>query len=91
MGSDPFIRSPRPVVFRVRERPKFVDLFSRGVSIAGIPGREDLTAKRSRPEMAPQRFEKIESAPGIGMASEGSKLQYLVHGRWLTERSGSSI
>ena len=26
-----------------------------------------LTAKRSRPEMAPQRLEKIESAPGNGM------------------------
>jgi hypothetical protein len=31
--------------------------------------------------MAPQRFEKIESAPGNGMASEASKLQDVVHGR----------
>jgi hypothetical protein len=38
-------------------------------------------AKRSRPEMAPQRLEKIESAPGNGMGSEASNLQDLVHGR----------
>ena len=31
--------------------------------------------------MAPQRLEKIESAPGNGMASEALKLQDLVHGR----------
>jgi hypothetical protein len=33
------------------------------------------------PEMAPQRLEKIESAPGNGMASEVSNPQHLVHGR----------
>ena len=43
--------------------------------------RERLKAKRSRPEMAPQRLEKIESAPGNGMGSEPSNLQDLVHGR----------
>ena len=43
--------------------------------------REGLTAKRSRPEMAPQRLEKIESAPGNGMASEASNPQDVVHGR----------
>ena len=31
--------------------------------------------------MAPQRLEKIESAPGNGMGSETSNLQDLVHGR----------
>ena len=31
--------------------------------------------------MAPQRLEKIESAPGIGMVSEASNPQDLVHGR----------
>ena len=31
--------------------------------------------------MAPQRLEKIESAPGNGMGSEASNLQDLVHGR----------
>src|SRR5271170_1976090 len=31
--------------------------------------------------MAPQRLEKIESAPGIGMVSEASNPQHLVHGR----------
>ena len=40
-----------------------------------------LGAERSRPEMAPQRLEKIESAPGNGRASEASKPQHLVHGR----------
>ena len=37
--------------------------------------------KRSRREMAPQRFEKIESGPGNGMGSEASNLLDLVHGR----------
>ena len=41
-------------------------------------------AKRSRPEMAPQRLEKIESAPGNGMASEASNPQDLVRGLRLT-------
>jgi hypothetical protein len=40
-----------------------------------------LTAKRTRPEMAPQRLEKIESAPGNGMGSEASNPQDVVHGR----------
>jgi hypothetical protein len=31
--------------------------------------------------MPPQRLEKIESAPGIGMVSEASNPQDLVHGR----------
>src|SRR5271168_4582035 len=39
------------------------------------------TARRPRPEMAPQRLEKIESAPGNGMGSEAWKPQHLVHGR----------
>jgi hypothetical protein len=38
-------------------------------------------ANRLRREMAPQRLENIESAPGNGMASEASKPQDLVHGR----------
>src|SRR5271168_5277604 len=50
-------------------------------AVAGIAARECLTAKRSRPEMAPQRLEKIESAPGNGMGSEASNPQHLVHGR----------
>jgi hypothetical protein len=33
------------------------------------------------PKMAPQRLEKIESAPENGMASEASKPQHLVYGR----------
>src|SRR5271168_63046 len=47
----------------------------------GIAARECLTAKRSRPEMAPQPLEKIESAPGNGMGSEASNPQDLVPGR----------
>src|SRR5271170_6661826 len=58
-----------------------VDLFNRGVSVVGIAAREAVTAKRSRPEMAPQRLEKIESAPGNGMVPEASNPQNLVHGR----------
>ena len=54
---------------------------NRGVSLAGIAAREGLTAKRSRPEMAPQPLEKIESAPGNGMGSEASNPQDVVHGR----------
>ena len=64
-------RSPRVIV----------DFLNRGVSVARMAGREDMTANRSRPEMAPQRFEKIESGPGNGMASDASKLQHLVRGR----------
>jgi hypothetical protein len=36
---------------------------------------------RACPEMAPQRLEKIESAPENGMASEVSNPQHLVYGR----------
>jgi hypothetical protein len=49
--------------------------------LAGNAAREDPTANRSRPEMAPQRLEKIESAPENGMVAEASKLQHLVYGR----------
>jgi hypothetical protein len=54
-----------------------VDLLNRGGSVAGIAARE-ADGKRSRPEMAPQRLEKIESAPGDGMASEASNPPDLV-------------
>ena len=57
-----------------------VDLLNRGDSVAGIAARE-ADGKRSRPEMAPQRLEKIESAPGNGMASEASNPPDLVHRR----------
>ena len=43
-------------------------------------GLEDKVWK-SRPEMAAQRLEKIESAPGNGMGSEAANLLDLVHGR----------
>src|SRR5271154_1365265 len=57
-----------------------VNLLNRGDSVAGIAARE-ADGKRSRPEMAPQRLEKIESAPGNGMASQGSNPQGMVHRR----------
>jgi hypothetical protein len=50
-------------------------------SAATIGSRENLTARGSRPEMAPQRVEKIESAPGNGMGSEPSKPQDVVDER----------
>jgi len=56
-------------------------LRSSQAAVVGIAAREGLTAKRSRPEMAPQRLEKIESAPENGMGSEASNPQDLVHGR----------
>jgi hypothetical protein len=64
---------------RARRREVFRgDRFDRAKSSAA---REGLTTKRSRPEMAPQRLEKIESAPGNGMGSEASNPQDLVRGR----------
>ena len=55
---------------------------NRGVLVAGIAAREGPDGKkRSRPEMAPQRLEKIESAPGNGMGSEALNPQDVVHGR----------
>src|SRR5271156_1553866 len=51
------------------------------VSVAVTAGREGVTAKRNRREIAPQRLEKIESAPENGMVSEASNPQGLVCGR----------
>ena len=42
------------------------------------PWLEARIAKRSRPQMAPQRLEKIESAPGNGMAPEAPEPQDMV-------------
>src|SRR5208337_2210800 len=50
-----------------REEP-IIGLLSRGVSVAGAAAWEGPTAKGARREMAPQRLEKVESAPGNGMA-----------------------
>ncbi len=60
-----------------RQEP-VVRLLDRGVS--GAAAREGLTAKPARPEMAPQRLEKIGSAPGIGIA-----LAALDHKIWCWE------
>ena len=57
------------------------DVWNRGVLVAGIAARESVTAKRSRREMAPQRLEKIESAPGNGMVSVASNPQDVVRAR----------
>ena len=46
--------------------------------------------RRSRPQMAPQRLEKIKSAPGNGMGSEAPNLQHLVHGR-AADGGGSGV
>jgi hypothetical protein len=54
-----------------RQEPVVV-LLDRGVSVAGGAAPEGPTAKRAPPEMAPQRLEKVESAPGNGMASAAS-------------------
>ena len=56
-----------------------VNLLNRGDSVAGITARE--ADRQSRREMAPQRLEKIESAPGNGMVSQASYPQGLVQGR----------
>src|SRR5271168_4756816 len=66
---------PRSAVPAEAAEP-IVDLLNRGVSVAGI-ARE---WKRSRWEMAPQRLEKIESAPGNGMGSDASNPQDVVDG-----------
>jgi hypothetical protein len=55
------------------------------------PSVVDLPARRSGQEMAPQRLEKIESAPGNGRVSEASNPQYLVPGARLTRRSLAPI
>ena len=59
---------------------------NRGVSLAGIAAREGLTAKWSRPEMAPQRLEKIESAPGNGRARKPRTHKMWYTGARLTMR-----
>jgi hypothetical protein len=51
---------------------------------AAPAARRSSRGNRSRPEMAPQRLEKIESAPGKGMGSKASNPLDLVHGRSLT-------
>jgi hypothetical protein len=74
------VLSPALLESQPGARGLIVDLSSRGVSVGGTAAREDLTAYRGRPEMAPQRLEKIESAPENGRGSEASKPQHLVHG-----------
>ena len=54
-----------------RQEP-VLGLLDRGVPIAGVAAPEGLTAKRAPRQMAPQRLEKVESAPGNGMASAAS-------------------
>ena len=68
-GPSPKALSSRLIVVRL----------NRGVSVAGIAARE--VHGKSRREMAPQWLEKIESAPGNGMASEAANPQDVVHGR----------
>jgi hypothetical protein len=58
----------------------------RGVSIAVIAVREADGKIWSRPEMAPQRLERIESAPGNGMGSDASNHKMWYTGARLTAR-----
>ena len=93
---DRSVASRRPArQARTRRDRRIIE--NRGVSVAEIAEREDVVEKPTRdpagqtarsdeapparPEMAPQGLEKIESGPGIGMGSDASDPQYLVHGR----------
>src|ERR1700722_5363980 len=76
----PWARGAAPKPRLAAPEPRAISS-DRDVSLAGIAPREGVTAKRSRPEMAPQRLEKIESAPGNGMVSEVLNPQDVVHGR----------
>jgi hypothetical protein len=58
-----------------REGPVGDDLLNRRVAAAGIAAQARLNAKRGHREMTPQSIGKIDSMPGIGMASEGSDPQ----------------
>ena len=58
------------------ERPA-VGVRSRGVATAGAAARAGLTAKRARPQKAPQRLEKVEPAPGNGRSPAGADPRYL--------------
>jgi len=62
-----------------RQEPA-VHLLDRVVSVAGAAAREGLTAKRGRPEMAPQRLEEVGFVPGNGMALAALDPQDLVLG-----------
>ncbi len=57
---------------RTRRQEPIVKLLNRGASVARIATQAGVMAERSRPEMTPQGFEKIDSAPGNGMASQTS-------------------
>src|ERR1700678_2361116 len=77
---DPRRRSPRLIVDFFEPRP---------FGLTGSQREEDLTARPSRPEMAPQRIDNIESAPENGMVSEASRPQDVEYGRALAVRSES--
>ena len=65
----------------VRWGKLIADHLSLAVPIGEIAAGARLTAKRIGPQMAPQRLENIDSAPGNGMAPDASNLQHLVSGR----------
>src|SRR5271170_1965106 len=67
-----------------------VDLLNRGDLVRRDRGAGGLTAKRSRPEMAPQRLEKIESAPGNGWARKPRTYKMWYTGPWLTVSDSGS-
>jgi len=90
---------------KLRSRSIFVpataeiaELIVAGVSVAGIAAREDPTAKRSRPEMAPQRLEKIKPRPEMVWARKPRthKIWYpggrlTVRGSRLTNRKNDKV
>ena len=63
-----------------------VGLLNRGVLLVATAAREGLTAGRSCPEMAPQRFEKIGPAPGNGTARQPRTHKIWYRGAGLTVR-----
>jgi hypothetical protein len=73
-------RSPRLIVDFFEPRP---------FGLTGSQREEDLTARPSRPEMAPQRIDNIESAPENGMVSEASRHKMWYTGAQLAGRSES--
>ena len=81
----PVVEPAPPPRRAARRRIRGCGAFAFFLASESVPSRSTnflpMRQKRSRPEMAPQRLEKIESAPGNGMVSEASKPQDLVHGR----------
>src|SRR5271154_5461938 len=68
-------------IFAAAGRQGLPDVSRRGAPEPILPWIAARLAANIRRQMAPQRLEKIESAPGNGRGSEASDLQDVVHGR----------